>query len=72
VVGADVALVDSAEATARATARVLAEEGIEGETPASRQYFVTDDARRFGHLAERFLGGPIEHLERVDLVDPGA
>ena len=69
VVGTDVALVDSAEATARETARVLADGGIEGEGPARRQYFVTDDAHRFGHLAERFLGGPVEHLERVDLGD---
>ena len=71
LVGLEVVLVDSAEATARETAHLLEAEGIEGRGPVRREYFVTDDAQRFGALAARFLGGAIEHLERVSLGDAG-
>ncbi|MFV1986053.1 MAG: glutamate racemase [Gemmatimonadota bacterium] len=69
IAGPDVRLVDSAEATARETAAILDELGLAGggETAPSREYFVTDDAERFGGTAARFLGSPIEHLERVGL-----
>ena len=69
IAGPDIRLVDSAEATARETAVVLDEHGLAGgrETARSHEYFVTDDAERFGATAERFLGSSIGHLERVDL-----
>ena len=66
VAGEGVRLVDSAEATARATARIVphAEPGS-GAPP--REYYVTDDPRRFEELAGRFLGASIEHLQHVDI-----
>jgi glutamate racemase len=69
IAGAGVRLVDSAEATARETAAVLAAQGLfrSGGAEGSREYFVTDDTERFGATATRFLGSPIPHLERVDL-----
>ncbi len=69
VVGPDVALVDSAEATAAALADRLGAEGLLSPArhrPEARHY-VTDDADRFRLLAGRFLGSPIEHLEGVVL-----
>lgn len=74
VAGPDIVLVDSAEATARETARLLASEGLAatGERPPARTYYVTDDARRFGELAELFLGAPVRHVERAELGDARA
>jgi glutamate racemase len=83
VMGADVALVDSAEAAADEVVRLLAASGLAAPgptapsagTPPSRpdapapadHFFVTDPADRFRDVGERFLGGPIERLERVAL-----
>lgn len=69
VAGPTVTLIDSAEATADHVARSLAGAGLlapEGRAVAGR-YFVTDDAERFGSLASRFLGGEIDHLEKVSV-----
>lgn len=72
VAGPSIELVDSAEATAAELERRLGAAGLaHPETPRpSRHYFVTDDARRFLAIAERFLGAPVEHLEPIDLEDP--
>ncbi|MFQ5678654.1 MAG: glutamate racemase [Gemmatimonadota bacterium] len=72
VVGPEVELVDSAEATAAAVEERLREDGLlaPGEN-GGEGYYVTDDAERFRLLADRIMGGPIPHLERVDL-DPTA
>lgn len=69
IAGPGVELVEPAEATARAVEERLREEGLlaSGERSGERRYFVTDDAPRFRHLAERWMDEPVEHLEEVTL-----
>lgn len=69
VAGTGVRLIDSAEATARETARMLETGRLAagGGGLLSREYFVTDDTRLFGELAELFLGAPVERVEAVEL-----
>ena len=65
-----VELIDSAEATASAVVRELRDMDMAAEPtgrPATTHYFVTDDARAFGAVAQRFLGEPIGRLEWVSL-----
>ena len=68
-VAAGIELIDSAEATASAVAERLEELelGTTAGGSGDAHYFVTDDARRFAAVAERFLGGPIDSLEWVNL-----
>ncbi|UCG74765.1 MAG: glutamate racemase [Gemmatimonadota bacterium] len=69
-VASGVELIDSAEATALAVARELEAAGLEAEPtgrPVTARYFVTDDARQFGRVAQRFLGEPVGSLEWVSL-----
>lgn len=70
VLGPGVALIDSAEETARETARVLAERGIEapprGPLPSLR-VLVTDAPAAFLRQAERFLGEQLEGVETLTL-----
>lgn len=66
VLGPDVALVDSAEATAAAVEDALRTlPAGEGET--SRRCFVTDVPARFPEIAARFLGEVPGHVEQVDV-----
>jgi glutamate racemase len=67
--GHDVALIDSAEQTARETARVLAEQGLgapAGATPTHR-FIASDAPRQFLQLGQRFLGAAIDRVETVTL-----
>ncbi|MDB4991290.1 MAG: Glutamate racemase [Myxococcaceae bacterium] len=69
--GSDVVVVDSAEATAQALERLLHERDL-ARDPAKAgalSMFVTDMPGRFGEVASRFLGRPIEGLaiEQIDL-----
>ncbi|MBO0719726.1 MAG: glutamate racemase [Blastocatellia bacterium] len=68
-IGADVMLVDSAEATAEETANLLEREGLLNQTgeEAAYRFYVTDAATRFHRIAERILDEPLEHLEAVEL-----
>ena len=59
-------LVDSAEATANATATLLGEVGGSGST----KFLVTDNLDRFRSVGFRFLGWAPEPVELVDLPDP--
>jgi len=62
-VGASVAVIDSAEQCADDVARRLAEANLlrgEEEGSGELQCFVTDDPTRFGKLASRFLGMPLD------------
>ena len=59
-------LVDSAEATARATARILGEVKGQGRT----RFLVTDNLDRFRTVGQRFLGVAPDPVELVDLPDP--
>lgn len=73
VVGADIRLIDSAEATADALERLLAQHDLatSSRAQASARYFVTDGAARFDVLARRLLGEEVEHLEMVSVDSTG-
>lgn len=65
VVGEHIQLVDSAENTARLTAKRLAADGLLnlGPPPAQLACFVTDVPQRFQFIGEQFLGEPLNHIE---------
>jgi glutamate racemase len=68
-IGADVMLVDSAQATAEETAQLLERDGLLSHTgeEAVCRFYVTDAAQRFQRIGERILGKPLEHLEAVEV-----
>lgn len=69
VAGPSVALVDSAETTARATARLLAEKGIQRQSaPQKLRFLATDAPERFARVGEIFMGKNIDE-NAVELVD---
>ena len=70
VMGEDVALIDSAEETAKSLTVALAEAGIASETkvPGIHRFVVSDDQARFLQVGARFLG---ERLGQPDLVRLG-
>jgi glutamate racemase len=65
VIGGDVVLIDSAEETARETARVLRDARLTAETDAEPQhrFIASDDPLMFLQLGQRFLGDAIESVE---------
>lgn len=65
VLGAHVALVDSAAATADAVAANLGE--TNSSTQGQTEFFVTDVPEQFREVGARFLGQPIPSAELVDL-----
>ncbi|MEK7798980.1 MAG: glutamate racemase [Acidobacteriota bacterium] len=70
--GPDVALVDSARATATVVRSRLAERGLLSGGPApggEDHFFVTDSSERFREVGSRFLGGPLARLEQIDIMD---
>lgn len=70
VVGPKIALVDSAESCARYVKERLDHLKLLAKSRrrvGTIQPFVTDEADRFGELAERFLGMPCETALKVDL-----
>jgi glutamate racemase len=69
VLGHDVSIVDSAEATAEAVAGMLAARGMLREPGGAVRHrtLCTDVPDRFRAVAERFLGRPVESVELVDL-----
>jgi len=78
VVGAQVELIDSGEATAREVKSLLKEKGLAGPPAVTgaleRQlcddldhFYVTDAAERFERVAERFLGSKPSRLEAVEV-----
>ncbi len=78
IVGDEVKLIDSGEATAREVKSLLKEKGLARETPPTgaleRQlcddldhFYVTDAAERFARVAERFLGAKPSRLEAVEV-----
>jgi glutamate racemase len=68
VMGPDVALVDSAEETARDVARMLAERGLAraGGAPGTTSFFVTDVPDRFIRIGQRFLGARVDSAVRIE------
>lgn len=67
VVGAGVGLVDSARETALEVERILGEKGLrnDSDAPGSIQVYVSDVPYLIREVGERFLGRPIERIERV-------
>jgi glutamate racemase len=69
VAGPDVILIDSAETTAAAVEKILAERGLLNRASGGVSSFLATDAPgRFAHLGEIFLGEPIDPGS-VTLVD---
>ncbi|TSA19604.1 MAG: glutamate racemase [Betaproteobacteria bacterium] len=67
VAGPGVALVDSADAIAEQTARLLSERDLVNpkRTPPRYDFFVTDVPLRFQTIGERFLGRALPHIHLV-------
>ena len=70
--GPGAALIDSAETTAAAAARLLGERDLltdvsAGAEGGGERFFVTDLSEQFGTMAERFLGRPVATPELVDI-----
>jgi glutamate racemase len=67
VMGPGVAIVDSAEETARAVAARLGADGLGRAGAAGRaSFFVTDTPDRFVRMGQRFFGARVESAVRVD------
>ena len=70
LLGPDVRLVDSAEATADQVAHVLEERGLRSRDPSTvpvHRFVASDAPAQFLRLGQRFLGAAIEHVETVTL-----
>lgn len=72
VVGPEVRLIDSAEATAEAIAVLLTTENLAGkdEVAGRLEFFVTDLPERFRRVGRPFLGDEMERIELADLALP--
>ena len=66
VMGDGVALVDSAEETAREVSAALAAKGLARAGQGSTSFFVTDVPDRFVRIGQRFLGTRVESAVRVE------
>jgi glutamate racemase len=69
VVGRNVRLVDSAEATARTVSDILAREGCAAtrQQAGSCLFFSSDAPRKFQELGERFLGQSMSMVKKIVL-----
>ena len=69
VAGAGVALIDSAEETARMVASELQQRDLVAPAGAAvlRRFYVSDAPDRFERTGKRFLGGEIPGVKRVDI-----
>jgi glutamate racemase len=70
VMGPEVKLIDSGQATALALEAILTEKSLEapGETKASHRFVVSDDETRFRQVGSRFIG---ERLGKAEVVALG-
>jgi glutamate racemase len=67
VMGSEVALVDSAEETAREVAEEVAARGLARRDGAGHaSFFVTDAPARFVRIGQRFFGAQIESAVRIE------
>jgi len=66
VMGDGVALVDSAEETAREVSAALTAKGLARTGQGSTSFFVTDVPDRFVRIGQRFLGTRVESAVRVE------
>ncbi|MDH3892178.1 MAG: glutamate racemase [candidate division Zixibacteria bacterium] len=72
VMGDKVTLIDSGEETARVAFSTLTDRGLlrtdeQDASAGTRQYFVSDVPEKFGNVAGKFLGEPIDKITRVDI-----
>jgi len=69
VLGAGVALVDSAEETAKVVAQVIEQGGLAAppDTGAVHRFVVSDDEPHFRRVGARFLGEKLQVVEVVPL-----
>ncbi len=68
VMGAGVALIDSAESTAEEVRRVLDEKGLAGKAvTAAHRFFVTDSPERLVQVGRRFFGDGLRDAELAEL-----
>ena len=69
ILGDEVALIDSAEETAREVRDILREKGLLNNKNAAgrRTFFVTDHPDRFRKVGALFLGTPLEDVQQVDV-----
>jgi glutamate racemase len=69
LLGPGVALIDSAQETARDVAVALAAHGLEsdGSLPPSHRWVATDDVARFARVGALFTGRSLEAVELVEL-----
>ncbi|MEO1767120.1 glutamate racemase [Thiobacter aerophilum] len=67
VAGAEIRLIDSAQAMAERAARLLREQGLANPDtrPPRYEFFVTDVPLRFQTIGERFLGRSLTHVHVV-------
>jgi len=69
-VGPLVILVDSARAAATVVRARLVERRLLNDGPSAPggdHFYVTDSSERFRDVGSRFLGGPLERLEQIDI-----
>lgn len=68
VMGPKVALIDSAQEVAGEAKRRLEELGLNRDRPrtSSSRFFISDESKHFGRLAQRFLGTPIKNVRRYN------
>jgi glutamate racemase len=69
VMGPSVALIDSAEETARAVEKALDRDGLRAESgqPVYHRFVVSDDEARFRQVGSRFIGERLQSAEVVAL-----
>jgi len=69
IMGQEVSLIDTAEATAKAVERRLGEKNLlrKGNRKTVYKFFVSDDPEKFLQLGRRFLGKSMDKAERVNL-----
>ncbi|MGZ4379051.1 MAG: glutamate racemase, partial [Gaiellaceae bacterium] len=74
VFGRDVALVFSADETAREVAETLARKGYENDVDreGSYRFLTTGDPEAFREMGARFLQLPVAEVEHVELAALGA
>ncbi len=72
VMGKGIALIDSAEETAKAVAQELEASGIEGPREAAgRTHFIVSDApEQFERIGAAFLGAQVRDVETISLGEP--
>jgi glutamate racemase len=66
-VSADLKVIDSAEATAEAAARIFPQQSTQLPSSTKIRCFATDSVEKFERLGSRFLGRPVGKVELVDL-----